>query len=151
MLIEQAIYQILRNDAPIAALVGSRIVYGVLDQIQTYPAIAYRPPAVGNRTLIRTLGGGCSLVSQRVHVYSASKGRGNAVAELAAELDAAVSKALDEYRGTVSDMTVSPVESIYIQAIFSTNLAHRYVYDDPQQVHNFLTEFEIHYTDPQRL
>ena len=85
MLIEQAIYQILKNDAGVIALVGNRIFYGVLDQIVNYPAIAYRPPAVGNRTLLRTLGGGCSLVSQRVHVYSASKGRGNSIAEQAAE------------------------------------------------------------------
>lgn len=151
MLVEQAVYQILKTDAAIIALVGSRIFYGVLDQIVTYPAIAYRPPAAGNRTLIRTMQGGCSLVSQRVHVYSASKGRGNAIAQQAALLDAAVSKALDEYSGTIEDLTVSPSESITIQAIFSTGLAHRYVYDDPQQVHNFLTEFEIHYTDPQRL
>ena len=151
MLVEQAIYQILKADAGVTALVSSRIVYGVLDQIQTYPAIAYRPPAVGNRTVLRTMEGGCSLVSQRVHVYSAAKGRGNSVAIVAAELDAAVHSALDEYRGTVFDITVSPIESIEIHAIFSTNLAHRYVYDDQVQVHNFLTEFEIHYTDPMRV
>ncbi len=147
MLIEQAVYELLSNDGGIAAIASGRIFGGVLPQeLKTYPAIAYRPPATGNRRVIRVMEGGCSLVAQRVHVFSAARRFSEA-----SELDAAVFMALDEFFGTVDLPASSPMESIDIQAIFATNVAHAHQYDDRLQLHNYVTEFEIHYTDPNRL
>lgn len=153
MLIEEAVYQLLSANAGVTALASGRIFAGVLPQdLQNYPAIAYRAPATGNRMNRRTIQvmeGGCSLVAQRIHVFSAAKGKRDYGP--AAELDAAVCGALEDYQGTVSIPASSPLESIYVQGIFATTLAHAYGFDDKTQTHNFVTEFEIHYTDPNRL
>lgn len=147
MLIEEAVYKLLSTDSGVIALVGGRIFSGVLPQdLEGYPAIAYRAPATGNRRVIQVMEGGCSLVSQRIHVFSADKGKRKY--GTAAELDAAVSIALNDYSGVVSIPATSPLESIDVQAIFQTTLAHAYGFDDKTQTHNFVTEFEIHYTDP---
>lgn len=147
MNIEQAIYSLLKANTAITDEVEGRIFAGIWKQeVITYPGIVYRPPPEGGKDIVRVLESGCALVRQRMHVFSAAKRFGQA-----AELDNAVIGCLDEYRGTVISFEQSPAESIDIQAIFLTSPAHSYMYDDRTKVHQFISVFECHYIDPQRV
>lgn len=144
MTIEDAIYHILRNNSGVTALVSGRIFGGILgESIRTYPAICYRPNPP--RTVVRTLDGGCTLVLQHISVFSASR-----TFDAASDTDDAVRAALDEFRGTVSNGE-SPEETISIQNILMTPVSHEHQYVDKTQLHEFETEFECHFLDPQRL
>lgn len=142
MQLEEAVYQVLKNDAGIAAIVAGRIFAFIAPQTLTYPAVVYRPPADGQREVLRVLEGGNAYVKQVIHVFSSST-----VKAEAARLDQAVNTALDEYDGVVVD-PVTPTSTLQIESIFSTSLSHAYIYDDVIQVHQFLTQFECHYLDP---
>lgn len=147
MLIEQAVYKILKTDPGVTALVVGRIFAGVMpQQNQTFPAIVYRAPADSGRMNVYTLEGGIALVRQRIQVFSAGRTYGQA-----ALVDAAVGDALDEYRGTVVNLEASPSESIDIQGIFTTLVSHAHQYVDTTQLHEFITEFECHFIDPRRV
>lgn len=137
MQLEEAIYQILKNDAGVTAIVSGRIFGLIVPQTVTYPLALYRSPAYGGMDRARVLEGGSCFVKEPIHMFSASK-----VKAEAARLDQAINTALDEYAGTIGD--------VEIEAIFSTRLAHAYDYDDATQVHQFVTEFECHYLDPLR-
>lgn len=146
MLIDQVIYKLLKADSGITALVAGRIFAGIWKQeVTTYPGIVYHAPADGRREVVRVLQSGCSLVKQPIHVFSAARSYGQA-----ATLDARVNVVLDEFRGTVTDVTVSPPESIVVQGIFLTRLAHAHQYDDKTQLHEFISEFDCHFIDPLR-
>ncbi len=89
MLIESALYQILKNDTAIAALVGERIFSGKLPQkrrdgaaYDSYPAIVYKPPPLGGREVVRVLEGGCALISQPLHIFSVAHTNYGAAARL---------------------------------------------------------------------
>lgn len=147
MLIEQAIYKILKTTAGVTNLVVGRIFAGVMPQQNTtYPAIVYRTPPDGGRLMTEVLEGGCSLVRQRIHVFSAGRTYGQA-----ALVDAAVGDALQEYHGTVYNTDASPQESIDIQSIFMTLMSHAHQYVDKTELHEFVTEFECYFIDPRRL
>lgn len=147
MLIEQAIYKLLKDNSGVTALVAGRIFAGIWKQeVSNYPGVLYRAPADGRREIVRVLEGGCSLVMQPIHVFSAAKTYGQA-----ATLDSLVCTALDEFRGTVTDTSVSPPGSIEIQRIFLTRLAHAHQFTDRTQLHEFTSEFNCHFIDPLRL
>lgn len=146
MLIEQAIYKLLKDDSGVTALVAGRIFAGIWKQeVSTYPGIVYRAPGDGRREIVRVLESGCSLVKQPIHVFSAAKSYGQA-----AILDSLICTALDEFRGNVADTSVSPPESIEIQGIFLTRMAHAHQYQDRTQLHEFISEFDCHFIDPLR-
>jgi hypothetical protein len=142
--IETAVFQILKADPRVSAIVGGRIFAGKLQQDVKFPAVLYRSPPEGGREVVRTLEGGCSLTKQIIHVFSSVKGNYGQ----AQRLDSVVIRSLDEYRGTVTDITASPPDSIEVLAIFMTRLAHAYEYDDKLELHTFVTEFECHFLDP---
>jgi hypothetical protein len=145
--IEQAIYQILKNDTGVTDFVDGRIFAGIWKQeVTTYPGIVYRPPADGGRREVRTLPGGCTLVEQRMQVFSAAKKYGPA-----AELDYAVTQALGEFRNTVTNTELSPEEALDIQGIYLDAPAHGHSFEDKSQVHQFLSEFLCFYIDTTRL
>jgi hypothetical protein len=150
--IEQALYKLLKTDAAVSGFVAGRIFAGVMpQQVETYPAIAYRAPAAGgrgagSRETFHTLPSGCTLVRQRLQVFSAAKTYGEA-----ALLDEAVYTLLDEFRGTVIRDGSSPEESIDIQGVFLGDPAHAYVFEDKTQLHQFVSEFAFNFIDPSRI
>lgn len=145
MLIEQAIYKILKADTGVTDQVVGRIFSGVAPQaLTTYPVVVYRPN--GNRRIVALLDGGCTLVQQRIEILSG----GRTFAE-AALTDAAVGDALHEFHDTVVNLDASPQESIDVQGIFMDLPAHEYVFDDKTQLHQFVTDFMCHFIDPRRI
>lgn len=147
MLIESALYHLLKADAAVMAIVQGRIFSGVLpNELAAFPALCYRPPQRGGRKVVRTINAGCALVEQPLYVFSAAKTNYGA----AARLDDAIFHALDEFRGEVIDTTTSPAESIKIETIITTDLSHSYAYVDDIRLHQFITEYLFHYIDPIR-
>ena len=140
---------LLKLEPTVTALVAGRIFSGVLPQTVTFPAIAYRP--FGGRKVVRTLSGGIALVEEAYHVFSADKGLGHF--GVATELDRAVNVALDEFSGTIVDTSslLSPPDSMDVQIIYSGDICHEYEYDDKLQLHQFVSEFRVHYLDPLRI
>lgn len=151
MLVESALYQLIKNSS-VMATVNGRVFGGVLPDTKegkpfdSFPAIVYRPPENGGRRVPRILEGGCPLVEQPFLIFSASR---NNYGE-AALIDEALFHLLDEYRGVVTDPTKSPVESLEIEAVLATSLSHAYAYVDELRVHQFVTEYLFHYKDPLR-
>lgn len=88
-----------------------------------------------------------ALVSESYAIFSASEGPRN-FGEASA-VDRAVGLALDRYSGTIVDTSTSPATSLVVEAIFASPIAHEYRYNDVLQTHEFLSEFMIHYFDPQ--
>jgi len=163
MLIESAAYQLLigsqdfssRPDLAdasevLTSLIGNKVFGGILPgtkdkPFDSYPAVVYRTPPRGGRRVVRILEGGCPLVEQPIHIFSAAR-----AVSTAARIDDAIFHLLDEFRGIVQDPSTSPVESLDVQAVLSTDLSHAYAYVDDLQVHQFVTEFLFHYKDPLR-
>jgi len=147
MQIETALYQLLKGSPTVTDLVYGRIFSGVLPKTLTlFPAIVYRPPQRGGRRVVRTINGNCALVEQPIFVFSASKlNYGEA-----SRLDEVIFHELDEFRGEVFDPTTSPLDSIQIEVVLTTELAHSYAYIDDVQLHQFITEYLFHYIDPIR-
>lgn len=148
MLIESALYQILKADTTIMSIVQGRIFGGILPrQLEAFPALCYRPPQKGGRKVVRTINSGCALVQQPIYIFSASKVNYGE----AARLDTAIFHALDEFpRQDIVDPTTSPVESIRIETIITTELSHSYAWVDDIKIHQFITEYLFHYVDPIR-
>lgn len=148
MLIESALYQILKGSTQVMSLVQGRIFSGLLpDGLKNFPALCYRPPQRGGRRVVRTINGGCALVEQPLYIFSASQVNYGE----AARLDDAIFQALDDFpRTDVEDPTTSPVDSIRVEAIVTTDLAHSYAYVDDMRLHQFITEYLFHYVDPIR-
>jgi hypothetical protein len=147
VLIEQVIYKLLKTNMDVTDLVAGRIFAGIVPQtIATFPLVMYKTPEDGGREVVRTIQGGCSLVRQRMRLFSAARTYGEA-----ALLDAAVYGCLDEFFGTVINEQVSPPESIDIQGIFLAQPAHAHQFVDKTQLHEFISEFDCHFIDPSRL
>ena len=144
MLIEDAIYQILKANAAVTARVAGRFFSGVAPQtVHATPYIVYR---ADGHEIVGTLEGGCELVRTRIEIFSAATTAGDA-----ALTDAAVIKALHEFRGTVVKEDTSPEESIVVQGIYATPNCHEHGYVDKTKLHEFFSEFDCHYTDPSRI
>lgn len=146
MLIEEAIYRILKADSQVTGVVASKIFSGVAKQSVTAPYLVYRAPAEGGRRITEVLEGGCALVQQDIDVFSVGTNYG-----AAATLDSHVENALHEYSGTVVNTDLSPSESIDIQRIFLNLPAHGHQYVDDTKLHEFVSRFRCYFLDPLRL
>lgn len=148
MQIETALYQILKASTEVMDIVQGRIFGGVLpDKLGAFPALCYRPPQKGGRRVVRTINAGCALIEQPLYIFSAAKANYGE----AARLDDAIFHVLDEFpRTDVEDPTTSPTDSIRIETVLSTELAHSYAYVDDIRLHQFITEYLFHYVDPIR-
>jgi len=148
MLIESALYQILKASTEVMNLVQGRIFSGVVPlKLENYPAIVYRPPQRGGRRVVRTINGGCALVEQPLYIFSTAKTNYGE----AARLDNTIFQVLDDFpRTDVSDPTTSPADVIRVEAIITTDLSHSYAYVDDVHLHQFITEYLFHYVDPIR-
>ncbi len=153
MLPETAIFQILKNTAPLTALNAQRLFAGEVPQTtELSTGVCYRPSPDRNRELIRTLEGGCTLVAEYFLIFTMVRGAQGATFPftLANQIDRAVNTALDEFADTVTDPTTSPAESLEVQEIISTENSHLYGYDDKTKTHQFISEFKVTFTDSTR-
>lgn len=148
MLIESALYQILKRDSVIMSIVQGRIFSGVLpNKLDSFPALCYRPPQRGGRRVVRTINSGCALIEQPLYIFSASKTNYGE----AARLDDAIFHVLDEFqREDVADVSMSPPDTIRVETVITTDLSHSYAYVDDMRLHQFITEYLFHYVDPIR-
>lgn len=138
LLPEQALQQILLADAAVVALVGARIYSPVLPQTVTYPAISIQ---LDKRDSVRQLNnrGSTGLAVSGYRIAAISQGPSKyAQAKRIAE---AVRLALEGYSGTVTDSTVSPIESVRIQLISPEG--SRDHYDDATQIHRVIADFDV--------
>lgn len=142
MILEEGIYNILKANTALTALVAGRIFAGWVPQtVTTYPALRYFSD--GQKQFVDTLAGGVSLVGQRIVIQTAGRSYGDA-----AKADEAVIAALHEFSGTVSQSVASPAESIQIQRIFLDVPAHSHDYTDDLQLHEFVSAFWCHFLEP---
>lgn len=95
-MIEQGIYSLLRNDAGVAALAGTRVFPVLLPESPTLPALTYQVVGGSSDQTFETSG------YQRLRVQLDCWGESYADA---VTLRAAVSKAVDGYQGPLSDGT----------------------------------------------
>jgi hypothetical protein len=149
--LEEAIVILLNQSAELAAQVGGRIYGGWFPQDVRYPAVAYKSPPPGwpgNRNVRRTIAGGCSLVEERIHLFTKAQGQGEY--GTASLIDRIVTSLLDEFVGVVADSS-SPPNTLRIHGIFATEDSHLSRYTDVDQIHHFFTEFLVKYEDPMRV
>jgi hypothetical protein len=146
VLIEEAIYRILKGDSAVTAVVAGKVFSGVAKQTATAPFVVYRAAPEGSRRIVEVLDGGCTLVQEDIDVFSVGRNYGEA-----AELDDSVEAALHEFTGTVVNDEASPSQSIGIQMILMGLPAHAHQYVDDTKVHEFISRFRCHFLDPRRL
>lgn len=142
MLIGQALGLILSGSGAVNAFVNGRIYEPVLPQkvaagSTQYPAIAYRQNDDEHVDLLHSPMS--ALTKTEYVIFSVSKGPGN-LSE-ARRLNQAIRDLLEGFQGTVTDGTVSPVETLEVQGIFPGT--SRDAYDDQTQTHQVITQYEI--------
>lgn len=137
--VEAALKILLSEDAGVSALVGNRIFVGVPKQTVTYPAIVLRTRAeVDDYTLE------ADFTSHAViRIWSDDTGQPNYANAKA--VDRAVRACLRGFSGTVFD-SASPPTSLEIQVILRLQCVYQYV--DETQTHEWVSDYEIHATEP---
>lgn len=145
MLVEQALQQILSDDAGVSALVNGRIYAGTLPQSVDYPAIAYRLVSSSREPLLASRS--TSPPNSRYVFFSASKGvvAGVGAKKMSLLVDKAVRLALQGYKDVVILTASSPEEMVDIQGIFFQDASD--TYDDPTQTHQSASTFDVHYSE----
>lgn len=138
MLVENALFKILKTNAALIALIQTRVYPGVLPQTVEYPAIAYRRVGKEKVKVLDPSGTLYDLVKYRFRFFATSKGA-DKYGE-AKKLEKLIEFALD-FQGTVIDDTVSPVESYEIQGIFPETSFDQY--DDKTQTHQAVSDFSV--------
>lgn len=137
LLVEEALQIILRANAGLTALVGTRITPGVLSQSSAYPAIAYR---LVDRDHATHLSGRAStgLARSGFRFFSASKGA-TAYSDTK-RVNEALRLALMGFSGTVQS-AASPPLTLHIQRIEPTGT--REFYDDPTQTWQVQSDYDV--------
>lgn len=139
MQVEQAIFKILRSDAAVAALCGTRIHPGVLPQSVIFPAIAFRTVFFEDQTRLE-YPGSSGFGTWRIRTFAVMRGEDGY--DVAKRLDKQIRLAMQGFRGTVVDDTVSPQEFLVIQCVF-TNTTFDLPYDDKTQTHQIASDFDV--------
>ncbi len=145
MLVEQALKQILLNNAGVAAIVSGRVFPSILPQSVVYPAIVYRLTKRSSEPVMAPRGTGPPV--SRFWLISAAKGSGAGSYQAAKLLDEAVRLALQGYNGTVILTDSSPQVSVQIQGAFFDGAED--FYDDATQTHQAGSLFMIWHNQTQ--
>lgn len=137
LLVEEALQIVLRANTGLMALVGGRIMPGVLSQSTTYPAIAYR---LVDREHFTHMSGRIStgLVRSGFRFFSAAKGT-TAYADTK-RVNEALRLCLMGFHGTVANQA-SPVVTLDIQNIEPAGT--REFYDDPTQTWQVQSDYDV--------
>lgn len=144
MLVEQALKQILSDDAGVVTLVGGKVFPGILSQSVTYPAVSYRQVHRKTEPVMDS----ATTTPPNSHFWfvSAAKGSGTEAYQKAKLIDEAIRLALQGYQGTVT-LATSPPVSLYIQGIFFLDSADEYI--DSTQTHEVGSLYAIRHEQQQ--
>lgn len=138
MQVEQAIFNLLKSNAAVAAFVGARIYPVVMPQnIAAFPALVYRVVTFEDEEILESPGQS-TFATWRIRVISVGKGEDSY--PQVKRLDRAVRTALQGFVGTVTD-DISH-ESIVIQCIF-TDTIFDLAYDDKTETQQTATDFDV--------
>lgn len=125
-----------------SALVGNRVYPGVLTQSVTYPAITYQ--LLGREYFRRLYPRGSSFAKSLFSFYCVQKS--TSATATVKRVAQAVWACLDDYSGTVYDLTVSPPTSIDILGIRPDrvfDLTH-----DETETYQVIAQFEVSHGVP---
>lgn len=137
MLVDQAVRKLLATDAGVIAIASTRIYGGILSQDATQPSVTYR---VVSRDHEEDLDGPSGLRTSRFRIYSTARKKVGDYT-VAKQLDEAVRLALHGFSGTVTDLTVSPPETIEIQRVFAASSFD--FYDDKTETHQIISDYLV--------
>lgn len=143
MFVEQAIFQLLREDARVSGIVGAHVFPGAMPQSAAFPAVVYRVLAREGVERLEPRGSS-GLVRTRIRTFSTTHGNGTYAA--AKELSDAVRLCLSGFVGTLVDGT-APDSSITIQGI--ATLSTFDLYESQTQTHQVLLDFDVWATETQ--
>ncbi len=126
------------------ALASTRVYAGVLPDVVTYPAIAYRVTGSDRAGVLGARGDG--LAEKRFRIFSAMKGKESSSYSTVKNLDEAIRLALQGFAGTVTDTTVSPQTTCIIQFIRPDSTVD--FYDDLTQTWQVASDYTVFFDDP---
>lgn len=138
MLVNEAIYIRLADDADVSALAVGGIWAGFLKQTTSYPAVAYRKVSYAPVLRLESRGH-AGLASFRFRFFSTANLAAGGY-DAAAALDEAIRISLHGFKDTVTN-DESPPETFNILGIFPESSFD--MYDDPSQTYQVITDFEI--------
>lgn len=141
MLVEQALVKLLRDNAEVAGIIGTKIYPAHLPQTLSYPAITY---GLVNRNSAPVMDSATTTPPTSLYAFvSHAKGPLMNAYETAKLLDEAIRLCLQGYAGTV---TIA-AESVTIQGIFFVRSADDR-YEDSVQVQRVGSAFEVRHSQP---
>lgn len=119
--------------------ITDRIYMGFLSQSVEYPAASYR---FFDAETMKVLEPFMTVhpFNQLFRFYSVSN-LASGGADQAFALDLAILRSLDGFSGTITDATVSPVETVDIKGIFHQRTVNDY--DDKSQTYTFITDYLV--------
>lgn len=138
MFVHEALRLRLIADTDVAAI-STRFYPGFLTQDVTYPAVAYRLVSKDTPTRLDTRGH-CGLAQFRLRFYSTTD-KAHGGYDSAKNLDDAIRLCLQGFAGTITDATVSPVETLDIEGIFHDNTVDGY--EDQTQTYQVISDYLV--------
>ncbi len=140
MLVEEALVQILRENAALTALVGNRISPNYLSQSTLYPAVYYEQSDEVEIALLQSPGAS-GLVMAVFDLFAVSQGIGNVSAcKRTAE---AIRQAMIHFQGGLVVDSSDASRSIEIQKIFPADVGTDQEYEAVTQTYRFVRTFNV--------
>lgn len=146
MFIEEALKQILSDSASVSALVGTRIIPGVVEQTTVWPAVAYRRVDEEREPTLDSPAT-TAPVARFVFFSVVKRGTYNGVSarRLASLVDKAIRQRLLGFSGDVVVDALSPPESMEVQGIFFVHAAD--TYDDKTESYQYATVYDVAFSE----
>lgn len=139
MFCHEALYLHLTADAALVAEIDTRIFPGFLAQKTLYPAVAYRE--VGRTPLERMEERGHAGMSQYRFRFFSTTNMANGGYDTAKQVDELIRLALHGFKGEVTDLTSSPVETFYIDGIFHRGTVDGY--HDETETYQVISDYDV--------
>ncbi len=139
MFAHEALRLRLIADTAVSALISSRIFAGVLKQGVAYPAVAYRQ--IGADSVERLEERGHSGLANFRYRFFSTTNLASGGYDTAKDVAEAIRLSLQGFSGTITDSSVSPIETINIEGIF-----HRFTldgYDDSTQTYQVISDYDV--------
>lgn len=143
--IEDALKQILSDDADVSALVSNRIYPGVLQDASPLPGVAFRVVDTEREPVLDSKTHGPTLA--RFVFFSVAKDISgtNSPRRMASLIDKAVRHALQGYKDVVIVDSISPAEMVDVQGIFFVTASD--TFDDRTKTYQAASVFDVHFSE----
>lgn len=112
---------------------------GVLKQTVNYPAVAYR--RVSHETAERLESRGHSGIALHRFRFFSTCNLAAGGYDLAKSLDEKIRLSLHGYAGVVTDDSISPPSTLYVNGIFQQSSFD--MYDDPTQTYQVISDYDV--------